>query len=129
MTRRTVARTAFGLAFIAAGTLHFLMPRRYRAVMPSWLPAPAALVAVSGAAEILGGTGLLISRARPLAGVGLMLLLVAVMPANVEMLRQQRARGGPAWAEALLWMRLPLQGALIWWAWRLSRPDDKGTPA
>ena len=59
---------------------------------------------------------------RKAAGAGLVLLLVAVFPANVEMLRLARARGGPAWVEAVLWLRLPLQIVLIWLAWRLSRP-------
>lgn len=121
MTRSDVGRTALGLCFVVAGTLHFLVPNYYRAVVPGYLPYPAALVAVSGAAEIAGGLGLLVPGLRRVAGVGLILLLVAVFPANLEMLRLARARGGPAWAEALLWLRLPLQPVLMWWAWRLSR--------
>ncbi|MBA3658439.1 MAG: DoxX family protein [Gemmatimonadales bacterium] len=126
MRRRDLARSAFGLAFIAAGVLHLALPRQYRAVMPRWLPAPDTLVVVSGVVEIAGGAGLLVTRTRRTAGVGLVLLLIAVLPANVEMLRQHRERGGASWGEALLWLRLPLQGVLIWWAWRLSRPDERG---
>ena len=40
---------------MAAGTLHFVVPAYYRAIVPSYLPAPATLVAVTGAAEIAGG--------------------------------------------------------------------------
>lgn len=125
VTRSDVARTAFGLCFVIAGTLHFIVPRYYQGTVPSYLPAPRALVALSGAAEIAGGLGLLVPRFRQAAGIGLMLLLVAVFPANVEMLRLARARGGPAWAEVLLWLRLPLQVVLLWWAWRLSRPSSR----
>lgn len=89
--------------------------------MPPSLPAPDALILLSGVAEVLGGTGLLVPRRRRAAGLGLMLLLVAVFPANVEMLRLYRARGVPWWGEALLWARLPLQGLLIWAVWRVSR--------
>ena len=120
-----MGRILYGVLFIAAGLLHFVIPAQYRAVMPPYLPAPAALVALSGLAEIAGGAGLLIPRWRQAAGVGLILLLLAVFPANVEMLRQYRARGASAPVEALLWLRLPFQGVLIWWAWRFSRP----TPA
>ncbi|CAN5385099.1 hypothetical protein BH23GEM4_BH23GEM4_09840 [soil metagenome] len=84
--------------------------------MPPLLPHPRALVALSGAAEIAGGIGVLVPALRCAAGVGLIALLVAVFPANVYMvLRPAEAGGGiPLW---LLWLRLPLQAALIAWVW------------
>jgi uncharacterized membrane protein len=121
MTRSDLARTVLGVLFMLAGVLHFVMPSRYRAIVPPYLPAPAALVAVSGAAEIAGGLGLLLARLRQMAGVGLILLLVAVFPANVEMLLQARQRGVSGIAELLLWARLPLQVVLVWSIWRLSQ--------
>ena len=121
MTRREAGRTALALFFVAAGSLHFVVPIYYRAIVPSYLPAPATLVAVSGAAEIVGGAGLLVPRLRPAAGVGLIVLLIALLPANVAMLQLHRASGGLWWQELLLWLRLPFQGILAWWVWRLSR--------
>lgn len=120
MTRIDAARLAFGIFFILAGALHLLMPGFYEKIVPSYLPAPSALVLLSGVAEMVGGVGLLLPRFRRAAGIGLIVLLVAVFPANVEMLRLARARGVSAWAEAALWLRLPLQALLIWWAWLLS---------
>ena len=125
MTRAEAARTTLAIFFIAAGALHFIVPSHYVAIVPSYLSAPRALVALSGVAEIAGGVGLLIPRLRRAAGVGLMLLLVAVFPANVEMLRQARARSGPSWVETVLWLRLPLQALLLWLAWRLSGPFNR----
>ena len=101
--------------------MHFVVPAYYRAIVPSYLPAPATLVAVSGAAEIVGGAGLLLPRLRQYAGVGLIVLLIAVLPANIAMLQLHRASGGLWWQELLLWLRLPFQGILAWWVWRLSR--------
>lgn len=121
MTRTDAARTGFAVVFVAAGTMHFIAPAYYRTVMPPYLPAPGVLVAVSGAAEILGGLGLLVPRLRRTAGVWLIAVLIAVFPANVEMLQLLRARGVSPLAELLLWLRLPFQGVLVWWAWRLSR--------
>ena len=121
MTGTDAARIGFALFFIAAGTMHFVVPAYYRTIVPSYLPAADALVAVSGAAEILGGAGLLFPRLRRMAGVWLIAVLVAVFPANVEMLQLYRSRGVSPLAELLLWLRLPLQGVLVWWAWRLSR--------
>jgi uncharacterized membrane protein len=77
---------------VVGGILHFVFPGYYRAIVPSYLPTPASLVAASGVAEIVGGVGFLLRRWRPAAGLGPMLLLVAVLPANVEMLRQARVR-------------------------------------
>jgi len=116
------ARVALGIFFIVAGTLHFMVPDFYTAIIPSSFPAPAALVALSGVAEIAGGVGLMMPRVRQAAGVGLVLLLIAVFPANLEMLRLARLRNGSGWLEAVLWLRLPLQVVLIWLVWRLSRP-------
>ena len=124
--RRAAWRTLYGLLFMAAGAMHFVVPAYYQAIVPSYLPAPAALVVVSGVAEIAGGIGLLIPSLRPAAGIGLIVLLVAVFPANVEMLRLYRARGVAGWMETVLWLRLPLQAVLIWWAWRLSLPERAG---
>ncbi len=123
ITRSDAARAALGAAFILAGALHFVIPQQYAAIVPRYLPAPGMLVALSGAAEILGGLGLLLPRWRRAAGLGLLLLLASVLPANVEMLRQARAREVAAPFEAVLWLRLPFQAVLMWWVWRLSRPS------
>ena len=121
VTRSEAARTALALFFVAAGTLHFIVPAYYRAIVPSYLPAPATLVAVSGAAEIVGGAGLLVPRLRQVAGVGLIVLLIVLLPANVAMLQLHRGSGGLWWQELALWLRLPFQAILAWWVWRLSR--------
>jgi uncharacterized membrane protein len=112
---------ATGLIFILAGVLHFVAPGAYERIMPPYLPLHRELVYGSGVAEVLGGLGLLPARTRRLAGVGLILLLAAVLPANVQMLADARAAGKPSWWVALLWLRLPLQGALAAWVWRVSR--------
>lgn len=121
LTGTDAARIGFALIFVTAGAMHFVVPGYYRTIVPPYLPAPDALVAASGAAEILGGIGLLVPRLRRVAGVWLIAVLVAVFPANVELLRLYRLRGVSPPVELLLWLRLPLQGVLIWWAWRLSR--------
>ena len=106
--------------FAAAGLLHFAIPGSYARIVPRWLPAPRTLVFVSGAAELAGGVALAIPPLRVAAGWGLLALLVAVFPANVQMLQSARASGAAAWWQALLWLRLPLQGVLMWWVWRAA---------
>lgn len=89
--------------------------------MPQYLPLHRELVYLSGALEIAGGLGLLPERTRRAAGIGLILLLIAVWPANLQMLLDARAAGEPSWWVALLWVRLPLQVVLGVWVWRASR--------
>ena len=117
----SLSRYALALFFSVAGLLHFIFPAAYAAIMPPWLPAPLLLVYVSGACELAGGIGLLPARTRRLAGLGLIALSLAVLPANVQMLLNARAAGDPAWQQALLLARLPLQAALVWWIWKVSR--------
>lgn len=108
------AAVLVGLAgfFVLTGLTHFVKPRVFAAIVPPGLPAPGVLVAVSGAAEVAGGVGLLVEPLRAAAAVGLLLLLVAVFPANVFMARhaERFRRLAPPWA---LWARLPLQPVLM----------------
>jgi len=116
----TWSQRLLSVAFIAAGTLHFLRPEYYEQIMPGYLPAHRELVLISGAAEIAGGVGVAFSRTRRAAGIWLIALLVLVFPANLNMaLDPERFR---SIAPILLWARLPLQGLLIWWAYRATRP-------
>lgn len=114
-------RVAFSVFLVGAGLLHLIVPAYYDGIMPESLPAPRAMVYLSGGAEILGGLGLLPRRTRRIAGTGIILLLVAILPANIQMLMVWRDRGVSWWIEALLWIRLPFQLVLIWWAWLLGR--------
>jgi uncharacterized membrane protein len=91
--------------------------------MPPYLPWHPELVALSGAAEVALGLLVLVPRAAPAAGWGLVALLAAVFPANVHMaLHPDEYPRLPAW---LLAARLPLQGVFAWWAWRWTRPGPR----
>ncbi len=111
--------TAVG--FVVAGILHFAVPRFYMAIMPAWLPSPLLLVYLSGVLEVVGGLGLLVPTTRTAAAVGLILLLAAVLPANIEMLRLAQNRGASPIFQAACWLRLPLQPLLMYWVWRVSQ--------
>lgn len=117
----SASRIVLAALFAFAGTMHFIIPGQYVAVMPPALPLHRELVYLSGALEIAGGIGLLIPHTRRAAGIGLILLLLAVWPANLQMLLDARAAGASAWAQTLLLLRLPLQLVLIAWVWRASR--------
>ncbi|TWU46638.1 DoxX family protein [Rubripirellula reticaptiva] len=112
---RRISIVLLAIFFIAAGTIHFASPGVYLKIMPDYMPWPMALVYLSGLFEVLGGVGLADQRLRRAAGWGLIALLVAVFPANVNMLMNaDQFPAIPLWA---LVARLPLQGVLIAWVW------------
>lgn len=121
--RGRTSRPLLAAIFVFAGVMHFVIPASYVGIMPPWLPWHRALVYASGVAEIAGGLGLLIGRTRRAAGIGLILLLIAVWPANLQMLLNARAADVSTAYEAFLWLRLPLQLVLIWWVWRASKTE------
>jgi uncharacterized membrane protein len=113
-----VPRLALGAFFLAAGLLHFLRPKPYVAIVPDALPRKLELVYASGVAEMAGGVGVLAAPARRAAGWWLIATLIAVFPANVNMaVHADRFRAVP---QSLLWARLPVQGLLIAWVWRVA---------
>ena len=114
-----------GALFVAAGVNHFANPDFYRRIMPPYLPWHSELVLISGAFEILGGVGLLVPRLSVPAAWGLIALLLAVFPANVHMALHPEEF--PRFPPAVLWGRLPLQGALIVWAYQYTRRDPPVT--
>ena len=82
---RTLSLCIIATCFILAGANHFMNPQTYLSMMPSYLPFPEALNLISGAAEIAGGIGVLIKPLRSAAGWGLIALLIAIFPANLQM--------------------------------------------
>ena len=115
---KTAALWILALAMVAVGVLHFVRPKLFVRIVPKYLPAPLALVYISGLFEVLGGLGLLIPATRPYAAWGLIALYIAVFPANVYMLTHNISldpkKPIPRWA---LWLRLPFQLVFIAWAY------------
>ncbi len=114
---RDNARVATGLAFILTGFSHFIIPEKFMEMMPPFLPVPMILIYISGCFEILGGLGLIIQRQKYLAGIGLILLLLAVFPANIFVAVNNVQLGGFMNYPVYQWLRLPMQGVLMWWIW------------
>lgn len=111
------SRILLALFFIVSGANHFLSPNFYLSAMPPYFPWRAQLVAISGAAEITGALGVLLPQTRRLAGWGLIALLVAVFPANIQAISTGMIIGGhvvPVW---ILWARLPFQLLFLTWVY------------
>jgi len=110
--------------FALAGTMHFVIPRSYEAIVPPWLPLRREAVAISGVAEIAGAVAVVPPRLRRFARWWLLGLLAAVFPANVQMALHPEQVPGldlrrvPRWT---LWARLPLQPLAMLWVWQATR--------
>jgi len=117
-----------GVLFVCTGVSHFTATDFFVEIVPPYLPAPLALVWISGVAEIALGVLVLIPATRRLAAWGLIALLLAVFPANIHMaLNDIHPAHAPAWmgqpTTLALWLRLPLQFVMIAWAWWYTRDD------
>ena len=93
--------------YVRFGVDHFLSPEWYLQIVPPYLPFPLELVYISGAFEILFGVMLLHPYTRTYAGWGLILLLVAVFPANIYLAQTNGQAMGTSGLVA--WGRLPFQ--------------------
>ncbi len=111
LSRRARALGLTGL-LATTGSLHFLAPKPFVAIVPRRLPFPAELVAISGAVELAAAALLAVPRTRSLGGLLAAATFVAVLPANVSMALRSGARR-PTWYRVAVWARLPLQVPLV----------------
>lgn len=101
--------------YFMAGVSHFLTPRFFLKMMPSFVPFHKPIVYISGVFEMTFAVMLLFAEWRSLAAWLIIGLLIAVFPANVQMTVDFWKKKKPfLWATIV---RLPLQAVLIWWAW------------
>jgi len=110
-----------GMVFIGVG--HFIKPEPFVVIVPEVLPYKLLLVYISGVAEIAGGLGLILPQTRKLAGWGLVLLYLAVFPANINMAINDLPLDGKHMSPLMLWGRLPVQALFIAAAYWQTRPE------
>ena len=122
ITLRLAGLVVQALLYVAAGINHFWHSATYVAIMPSHYNHPLGLVQISGAAEILGGIGLLIPQARRFSAWGIVAMLLVYFDVHIYMVQHAADRFAnlPVW---LLYARLPMQFVLIYWAWIYTRPE------
>lgn len=117
-TWRDAAPYALIVLFVFTGMAHFSKMKHDMALMvPRMFPRPLLLIYITGGLEFLGAAGLLVPRTRIAAAACLIVLLVALFPANIRAAREHLTlRGRPATS---LWLRLPMQVlflGLLWWS-------------
>ncbi len=110
-----------GGLYVLAGLNHFIHPDFYLKMLNGFLPFPNALNNIGGLAEVILGIGVCIPGYRKMAAWGVILLLVAVFPANVNMAIHWQDWGTSA---TPFLIRLPIQILLIWWAYVYTKAES-----
>ncbi|HEY9827466.1 MAG TPA: DoxX family membrane protein [Stenomitos sp.] len=126
-TVKEILRVFLALSIIIVGSTHFTHADQYARIVPPQLPDAVAMVYISGVFEILGGLGLLIPYVSVAAAWGLILLFIAVFPANIHQAIHSIPIDGIPHHPMLYWVRLPFQAVLIAWAWWYTR-NPQGQP-
>ena len=123
MISEPLSRLLWTGLLVSAATAHFVMPNWFVAYYPSYLPLAHEAVAVSAVVELLLAGLLWMPRTRRLAWFAITALMIVYVPVHVYVVTHYDAITHPAikiplW---LAWVRLPMQGVLVWWAARQMR--------
>jgi uncharacterized membrane protein len=112
-----------GAMLLGMGTLHFAAPKPFDAIVPVELPGSQRFYTyASGVAELGTGALLLAPRTRRIGALAAVALFVAVLPANVNMVRLWfRDPAKPLFMRIGAIARLPLQIPMIAIALKIFR--------
>lgn len=106
------------LLYIAAGINHFRKPGMYIKIIPPVFKNPKLINILSGGAEIILGIFLILPFATRIAAWGIIALLIAIFPANIYMFQEKKVSFNLP--KLILFVRLPLQIVLIYWAYQYT---------
>lgn len=131
--RRLVLRWLLAAFYGLAGVIHLIKPAPFLTIMPSWVPAPEAVVLWTGVAEILGAIGLAQPFSKPLrqaAGWGLAAYALCVWPANINHFILDMAKPDGGLGLAYHVPRMIAQPLIIWLAlWIGECPSLRSKPS
>ena len=125
-------RVALAAMFTLTGVSHFVATESFLLMVPDFLPLRREAIYLSGVAELAGAAGLFVPRLRRAAGLGLAALLVAVVPANINVaLNNVQVDLVPS-SPVYQWGRLVMQPLLVWlvvWASGLAHRTPRNETA
>ena len=116
---KLVIRWLLAVFYAFAGVIHLTNPAPFLTITPAWVPAPVAVVLLTGVAEILGAIGLVQPfsvKLRQAAGWGLALYALCVWPANINHFAMDMARADGGLGLVYHVPRMFAQPVIIWLA-------------
>jgi uncharacterized membrane protein len=117
------ARAGLSLFFIFTSIGHFARAEGMSEMIPPSIPYRIELVYLTGVFELLGAIGVWIPGLVRLTGLLLILMLVALLPANVYSAINRVDFGGHGAGPAYLLVRVPFQLFVIWWTYFSTEQD------
>ena len=122
MSFKILLTNIMGLGYIWVGISHFYNTDFFLKIMPPSFPFHLESVYLSGFFEIIFGMGIMIKFFRKYASWGLILLLIAVYPANIYLAFNEVAQSKIGISSFMAsWVRLPIQFILIGLAYLVSK--------
>lgn len=111
------------LFYLFGGINHFWHPEFYIPLIPDYFPDKEFINIVSGITEIVLALGVVFKITRKLAAIGIIVLLIAFIPAHWYFIQLGGCIGdglcAPVWVG---WVRLILiHPLLMWWAWSVGK--------
>ena len=107
--------------YTITGIKHFIESDYFLSIIPPYLPFHIELVYISGFFEILFGLMILFPKYRYYGSIGLILLLIAVFPANIYLAQSKEAQEAIGTSQQIAIWRLPIQGILNWIAYWIRK--------
>ncbi|WP_339754882.1 DoxX family protein [Algoriphagus aquimarinus] len=109
--------------YILAGINHFISPEGYLRLIPEYLPAHELINILAGICEVTFGSALLFPKTRGLASWGIILMLLAFIPAHIYFIQLNSCiENGiclPPWTGRF--RLLIIHPVLIAWAYQYTR--------
>lgn len=122
---KRIFRAMYSVILFGAGVLHFVHEKKFRKIVPKFLPFRRFIVLITGVFEMIFAVTLWIKKGQRLTSKLLALFMVAIFPANVYMaVKKISFKPGEKANPWILWLRLPLQIPLIIGALTLGRKSD-----
>ncbi len=115
------ARVGVTLFFLFTAIGHFVTTEAMAEMIPPSIPYRIELIYFTGVLELLGAIGVWIPRLVRITGLLLIIMLVAVLPANIYSALNRVEYGGHGAGPAYLLVRVPFQLFVIWWTYLATR--------
>ena len=113
----TRARVGLSLFFLFTGIGHFIRTEPMAAMLPPSVPYRVKLIYLTGVFELLGAIGVWIAKLMKITGVCLILMMLAVLPANIYSAFNRVEFGGHEYGPIYLLVRVPFQLLVIAWTY------------
>lgn len=119
--RRARAKVGLTLLLLITSSAHFAMPDAMARMLPSRVPLRVEIIQLTGVFEILAAIGIWLPPLAGAVGLGLVVMLLLFLPANVYAAFHHVPFGGHGMGPPYLLMRVPFQLLVMGWAWAGTR--------